>query len=308
MVKDKRLIELKNLTITRLNDYVTHWKSDLERFYDRYIQVRLKNSFDINNLNDLNSYIRQSYQPTWLNQSSNQASSSSSDALNSSENLKKAEYCSHKIHILLDLLVSNNSSPVKSDQADSYSYPAPTVSSTLKYRLSKESASYPAKNDSVRPSMVSSFSTDFKEEKLIRSRLPSLCLSSSSSSRSAPYQYSYIGYNPRTYGRYFESSSKSSSYYSSRDNYNDKNTLSTSSSTMSSSSSSSGYFKRNVDTSSSYSSGLSKSHRNENDYEASDAQISPYRRYQGKSNEFLFIFFLVYLGDDKKSIGVWVRS
>lgn len=291
MVKDKRLIELKNLTITRLNDYVTHWKSDLERFYDRYIQVRLKNSFDINNLNDLNSYIRQSYQPTWLHQSSNQASSSSSDALNSNESLKKAEYCSHKIHILLDLLVSNNSSPVKCDQADSYSYPALTVSSTLKYRLSKESTSYQAKNESARPSMLSSFNTDFKEEKLIRTRLPSLCLSSSSSSRSAPYHYSYIAYNPRTYGRYFESSSKSSSYYS-RDNYGDKSTLSTSSSALSASSSSSGYFggKRNVDTSSSYSSGLSKSHRNENDYEASDAQISPYRRYQGKRNKLIFIF------------------
>ena len=108
-LKDKRIVELKNATIHRLTEYARTHLIELNETFERYMHVRLKNSFDINSLADLNTFMR--------GQTSSGGSSSSSTCYNSTnlndtengDGLKRVEQCSLKIHILLDLLVSDNS-------------------------------------------------------------------------------------------------------------------------------------------------------------------------------------------------------
>ena len=57
-LKDKRIVELENLLIARLNDYVDRHYVELERAYERFMRVRLKNAFDINTMSDLNAFVR----------------------------------------------------------------------------------------------------------------------------------------------------------------------------------------------------------------------------------------------------------
>ena len=59
--KDKRISELKAMTTQRLNEYAEAHLSELDRVFERYTQVRLKNAFDINSQSDLNTFIRQSH-------------------------------------------------------------------------------------------------------------------------------------------------------------------------------------------------------------------------------------------------------
>jgi hypothetical protein len=112
-LKDKRIVELKNATIHRLTEYAHALLVELDEIFERYMHVRLKNSFDINSLVDLNSYVnhtlmRYGYDAT-TNLNNDESSSNSGSNSNSSESLKRVEQCSLKIHILLDLLVSDNS-------------------------------------------------------------------------------------------------------------------------------------------------------------------------------------------------------
>jgi hypothetical protein len=66
--KNKKTIELKQNVINKLNEYVFDWKAHLERLFDKFRQTRLKSNYDINNLNDLNSFLRQSVQTYHSNQ------------------------------------------------------------------------------------------------------------------------------------------------------------------------------------------------------------------------------------------------
>jgi len=109
-LKDKRIVELKNATIHRLTEYAHANLVELDEIFERYMHVRLKNSFDINNLVDLNSYVNHTFMRYGYDATTNlNNDESSSNNSNSSESLKRVEQCSLKIHILLDLLVSDNS-------------------------------------------------------------------------------------------------------------------------------------------------------------------------------------------------------
>ncbi|CAF0818805.1 unnamed protein product [Brachionus calyciflorus] len=92
--RDSKYFQIsKNFLISKLGDYVNYHKPGLERLLDRYAKQRLKNSFEINNLNDLNLYIReyhhQVYQPLF-DFNNNQAA---------------IDLCANKIHSLLDILI-----------------------------------------------------------------------------------------------------------------------------------------------------------------------------------------------------------
>ena len=104
---------MENLLLTRLNEYVNMHLVDLERAYERFMHARLKSSFDINSMSDLNSFVRQPYQPTWLNNANDSIENydeTDETSLNDSDlSNKRVDQCALKIHILLDLLVSDNS-------------------------------------------------------------------------------------------------------------------------------------------------------------------------------------------------------
>ena len=56
--QNKKLINIKMNVLSKLNDYVFDWKPHLERVFDRFKDTRMKSNYDINNLNDLNVFLR----------------------------------------------------------------------------------------------------------------------------------------------------------------------------------------------------------------------------------------------------------
>lgn len=56
--ESKNFIIFRTIVIDKLEDYTTSLRPDLDRLIDRFAQHRLKNSFDINTLSDLNQFIR----------------------------------------------------------------------------------------------------------------------------------------------------------------------------------------------------------------------------------------------------------
>lgn len=104
-LKDKRIVELKNATIHRLTEYARSHLVELDVTFESYMHIRLKNSFDINSLADLNTFMR----GQTSSGSSNYYDTTNLNEMDNGESLKRVEQCSLKIHILLDLLVSENS-------------------------------------------------------------------------------------------------------------------------------------------------------------------------------------------------------